>query len=255
MSGFLKWIGGGLGWAFGGPIGAVIGFTIGSLADKSAESVIQSVQGDNTTSSSSSSTFSRTTEGDFKLSLLVLMACVMKADGNAKKSELNVVKRFLVQNFGEEGALEGLAIVKQLLNQRINEVEIARQVNRHMNYSGKLELLHLLFEIAYADGVMTSQEYRLLQVIASCFGISTADFDSLNAPYNKGKDTNWAYTALEIQPNATNDEIKKAYRRMAMKFHPDKVNDLGEDVKKSATEKFRTINEAYEELKKQRGFN
>ena len=67
-------------------------------------------------------------------------------------------------------------------------------------------------------------------------------------------DPNWAYKSLEIEPASTNNEIKKAYRNMAKKYHPDKVNDLGEDVKKSATIKFRSINEAYENLKKQRGF-
>ena len=60
---------------------------------------------------------------------------------------------------------------------------------------------------------------------------------------------------IQIDPTATDEEIKKAYRRMAKKYHPDLVNDLGEDVKKSATEKFRSINEAYESLKKQRGIN
>jgi DnaJ like chaperone protein len=70
----------------------------------------------------------------------------------------------------------------------------------------------------------------------------------------KHVDRDWAYKSLEIEPSATDEEIKKAYRRMAKKYHPDKVNELGEDVKKSATEKFRSINEAYESLKKQRGF-
>jgi len=71
----------------------------------------------------------------------------------------------------------------------------------------------------------------------------------------KQVDRDWAYKSLEIEPTATDDEIKKAYRKMAKKYHPDLVNELGEDVKKSATEKFRSINEAYESLKKQRGIS
>jgi DnaJ like chaperone protein len=110
-----------------------------------------------------------------------------------------------------------------------------------------------LFNIAYADGEIVASELNTIQRIASIFRIDRLDFESIKAPYMKTVDRDWAYKSLEIEPTATNDEVKKAYRRMAMKYHPDKVNDLGEDVKKSATEKFRSVNEAYEEIKKQRG--
>lgn len=246
MAGFGKWLAGGLGLVLGGPMGAIIGFALGSLFEGSS------------TSSSQQGTHSRTTrstsEGDFKMSLLVMIACVMKADGNAQKAELNVVKRFLVTNFGEDGALEALQILKRLLDQPLNEREMAMQINQFMNYSAKLQLVHFLFDVAYSDGHVNAAELRVIQTIASIFRITAADFESLKAPYVKNVDKDWAYKALEIEPSATIDEIKKAYRRMAMKYHPDKVNSLGEDVKKSATEKFRAINEAYEQLKKDRSF-
>jgi len=140
MGNFAKWIGGGLGWAFGGPIGAIIGFALGSLV------------GESTVTKSSQTQTRRTTERDFKASLLVMMACVMKADGRVQKAELNVAKRFLVANFGEEGALDALQLLKKLLEQPINEVEVAQQINLYMNYSAKLQLIRLLFDIAYADG-------------------------------------------------------------------------------------------------------
>ena len=130
--GFGKWIGGGLGWAFGGPIGALIGFAVGSLFDSSNVEV----------SSTGSTSAGRTTEGDFKMSLLVLIACVMKADGNVQKAELNVVKRFLVTNFGEEGALEALQILKRILDQPLNEREMAMQINQFMNYFSKKDIVN-----------------------------------------------------------------------------------------------------------------
>ena len=242
MAGFGKWLAGGLGLVLGGPMGAIIGFALGSMFEGGS------------TTSSRQSTYNRpsrnTTEGDFKMSLLVMIACVMKADGNVQKAELNVVKRFLVTNFGEDGALEALQILKRLLDQPLNEREMAMQINQFMNYSAKLQLVHFLFDVAYSDGHVNAAELRVIQTIASIFRITAADFESLKAPYVKNVDKDWAYKALEIEPSATIDEIKKAYRRMAMKYHPDKVNSLGEDVKKSATEKFRAINEAYEQLKK-----
>jgi len=242
MGSFGKWIGGGLGWAFGGPIGALIGFAVGSMFDGSHISVSTNTLGS-----------SHTAEGDFKMSLLVLMACIMKADGRIMKAELAVAKRFLVANFGEQGALEALRILKNLLEQPIDETQVAMQVNQYMNYSSKLELLHLLFDIAYADDEIHSSELNAIKRIAEIFRIDRLDFESLKAPYMKQVDRDWAYKSLEIEATVTDEEIKKAYRRMAMKYHPDKVHDLGEDVKKSATEKFRSINEAYESLKKQRG--
>lgn len=236
---------GGLGWAFGGPLGAVIGFAVGSMFDKpSAEATETSGRRGRTT-----------TEADFKMSLLVMVACVMKADGKVMKAELDVVKRFLISNFGEEGAREALQILKNLLEQPINEAEVAQQINYYMNYSAKLQLVHLLFDIANADGELHASELTVIQRISGIFGLSAQDFESLKAPYTKNTDTNWAYKALEIESSASDDEIKKAYRRMAMKYHPDKVHNLGEEVKKSATEKFRSINEAYEHLKKMRGIN
>ena len=241
MSSFGKWIGGGLGWALGGPIGALIGFTLGSMFDGTQ------LSGSTTMASTN------TTEGDFKMSLLVLMACIMKADGRVDKSELAVVKKFLITNFGEQGALDALQILKSLLEQNIDESEVAMQISQNLNYSSKLELLHLLFNIAYADGEVVASELATIQRISTIFRIDRLDFESVKAPYMKLVDRDWAYKSLEIEPTATNEEIKKAYRNMAKKYHPDKVNDLGEDVKKSATEKFRSINEAYENLKTQRG--
>lgn len=242
MGSYGKFIGGGLGFVLGGPIGALIGFALGSMFD-----------GTQILTSTHTLAPNRTTEGDFKMSLLVLMACIMKADGRVDKAELAVVKKFLVANFGEQGALEALQILKNLLDQPIDETEVATQIGQYMNYSSKLELLHLLFNIAYADGEVVSSELATIQRIANIFHIDRLDFESIKAPYMKQVDRDWAYKSLEIESSATDEEIKKAYRRMAMKYHPDKVNDLGDEVKKSATEKFRSINEAYENLKKKRG--
>lgn len=242
MASFLKWVGGGIGWAVGGPIGAIIGFAIGSM-----------ISGKATPADRPSIGTKQTTEGDFKVSLLVLMAVVMKADGKVKRSELNVVKRFLTSNFGDEDALEALQVFKKILDSDIDEVAVAQQINMHMNHPAKLELIRLLFDIAYADGEVHPNELAVIQRIAVILHISRIEFDALKALYIKNEDVNWAYKALEIESNATNDEIKKAYRKMAMKYHPDRVASLGEDVKNSATKKFQGINEAYEHLKKERG--
>ena len=107
----------------------------------------------------------------------------------------------------------------------------------------------MLLDLANADGDFAQQEQAIIEQIAAAMSIRPKDFESLAALYRKTKDPNWAYTALEIEPSASDDEVKKAYRRMAMKYHPDKVANAGEEVRRQATEKFRSINEAYEHIK------
>ena len=245
-----KWILGGLGFVLGGPIGALIGVGIASLFDtgsQRAEEYTQDIP------HSSRTRTARATQGDVRVSIIVLLACVIKADGRVLKSEISYIKPFLVRNFGEEGAKQALQLLKQLLEQDINPAQVAQQIRQYVNYSVRLELVHLLLEVAKADGEVVEVETQVIEQIAIHMGISTADYQSLLALYQQHKDANWAYTALEIEPSASDEEVKKAYRRMAMKYHPDKVANAGEQIRQQATEKFRKINEAYEHIKKARG--
>lgn len=239
MGKFAKWIGGGLGWAIAGPLGAIIGFTLGLVIDGAGQ-VVQQGQGRSM----------QTTTGGFMMSLLVLIAAVMKADGKVMRSELDYVKVFLRQNFGEESATEASLVLRDLLEQNIPVADVCHQIEMNMNYSARLQLLHFLYGIALADNTVSGEEQKLIDFIASGIGISESDVASIRAMFIK--DTGFAYKILEIEPLATDEEVKKAYRRMAMKYHPDKVTHLGEDFQKAAQEKFRTVNEAYEAIKKER---
>ena len=69
------------------------------------------------------------------------------------------------------------------------------------------------------------------------------------------KDEEAIFRVLEILPDASNDEIKKAYRKMANKYHPDKVSHLGKEMQKMAEEKFKAVNDAYQRLKKDRNIS
>ncbi len=241
MGKFAKWIGGGLGWAVGGPIGGILGFVIGSVVDGSATAR----QGMPVTAPGR-----QTTTGGYVMSLLVLIAAVMKADGKVMRSELGYVKAFMQHNFGAEAATEATALLRDLLKQTIPVTDVCRQIERNMDYSSRLQLLHFLFGIAQADGAVDPEEQRLIAHISASMGISAADLQSIMAMFVK--DTGYAYKILEIEPTATDEEVKKAYRSMAMKYHPDKVTYLGEDFQKAAKEKFQKVNEAYETIKKER---
>jgi len=241
MAKFGKWIGGGLGWAVGGPIGGILGFVIGSVFDGSTESM----------STRGSGYSGQTTAGGYIMSLLVLTAAVMKADGKVLRSELDYVKKFLLHNFGEAAATEGVKLLRDLLEQTIPVDAVSNQIKQNMNYSARLQLLHYLFGIAQADNVIEPNEKEVIATIAREMGISVQDFESIQAMFIPNTDGD--YKILEVERTATDEEIKKAYRRMAMKYHPDKVSHLGDDFQKAAHEKFQSVNKAYENIKKERG--
>jgi DnaJ like chaperone protein len=253
MAKFGKWIGAGLGAAFtGGPIGAILGFVIGSVFDatsqpSSSQSNYYSGGGQ---SAGSPYRTQRPTTGGYAMSMLVLVAAVMKADGKTMKSELNYVRDFFVRNFGTESANEALRILHDLLQQNIPVTDVCHQIEKNMDYSSRLQLMHFLFGIANADGEIPKVELDLLLHIGFHLGISQADIDSIKSMFIKNTDA--AYKILEIDSTASDEEVKKAYRRMAMKFHPDKVSYLGEEFQKDAKEKFQKVSQAYEEIKKQR---
>ena len=238
-----KWIGSGLGFTLAGPLGALAGFVLGSLFDET-EIVLNK-------SEDIAGKKMQITQGDYMFSLLVLVTAVLKADGKILRSELDYVKEFLKRNFGAEGAKQALIILKDLTQQNIPVTDVCIQIRKFVDHSSRLQLVHFLFGIANADGVLHPDELRLIQHIATTLGISPSDYNSIEAMFVPK--TDWAYHILEIQQEATNEDIKKAYRKMALKFHPDKVSYLGEDVQKAANEKFQKLNEAYQAICKERG--
>jgi DnaJ like chaperone protein len=235
---FAKWVGGALGWAFGGPIGGLVGFALGHLWDNATLEV----------SIPTDTSGRQTHPGDFAVSLLVLSAAVMRADNRVLKSELNYVKQFLVGQFGEAKAQELLRVLKDLLQREIPLAPVCRQIASHMSHAQRLQLIHFLLGIANADGELHDREWDLVTVIAHHLRISQKDLDSLEAMYDRDEER-W-YRILEIDPGSSQDEIKSAYRRMAKKYHPDRLGDVGDDVKEAAVEKFRQVKEAYDKLKK-----
>lgn len=237
--GIGKWITGALGWAVAGPLGALLGYALGSFAEdsfKQQDSTGRRVSGQ---------------RNSFILSLLVLSTAVMKADGRVLRSELDFVKDFLRKNFGEQGEKEGVQILKDLYKKEVNIREVSGQIAANMNHSQRLQLLHYLVALAMADGAVNSAELKILRDISAALRIPYNDSESVLAMFDNRIDA--AYKVLEIEPSATDDQVKQAYKKMALKHHPDKVSSLGPDVQKAAEERFKAVAQAYEKIKKERG--
>ena len=184
----------------------------------------------------------------FLFSLLVLASYIIKADGKIMHSEMELVRRFLRTNFGEASVKEGEDILKKLFQQQgqMNSTnpyafkdlirQCCTQIAMNMGQSERLQLLNFLVMISQADGVVSTEEVTALKEVALYLGLSNAEIDSmLNLKGNSIED---AYKVLEVSPDATDNEVRKAYRKLALKHHPDRVATLGEDVRNAAQKKF-----------------
>jgi DnaJ like chaperone protein len=238
MSSWNKWLFGGLGWAVGGPIGGIIGFALGAMTEENVK-LTGSAQ--------------NTLPGDFGSALLILCGGLMKADNTLKKSELEFVKTFFIRQFGVENTRERMLFFREILKQDYSITDVCYQIRNNLDYASKLELIHLLFGLAKADGEIHASEISYIEHVSGLLNIKLPDFVSIKAMFVKDKQA--LYKILEIDVSSTDEEIKKAYRRMAVKYHPDKVHHLGPDFRKDAEEKFKKINQAYDDIKKERGIN
>ena len=255
-----KWIGASLGWSFGGPIGAIIGLALGGLVDAMSNGNGSPLLGEQKTRRKRQSTYRsrpqqrpQTQSGDFEVSLLILASLVIKADGKQDQRELDFVRQQFVNMYGKERANHAFKLFKNINKQKnISKRQVCLQIKQMMDHPSRLQLLHFLFGIAKADQHVTEVELREIYTMAGYLGISSKDFESIKAMFYNSSEN--AYKVLEIDKGASIDEIKKAYRKMAKKYHPDRVIHLGKEHQNGAEEKFRQVQQAYEHLQQEHGF-
>ncbi|WP_271392305.1 MULTISPECIES: TerB family tellurite resistance protein [Aequorivita] len=225
--------------------GAIAGFFIGSLLDNI------SVRG-KTFQTSFGSTRQQVTPADFELNLLSLASLVIKADGKVSQTELDFVRQYFVQAYGKDRANATFRVFNEVIkNREISAQTIGTLLRQRTRYESRLQILHFLFSIANADGTVSTAEVNEINRIAGFLGVHARDFESIKAMFFKNPDS--AYKILEIDRNATAAEIKTAYRTMVKKYHPDKLTHLDEAHRKGGEEKFKKVQEAYEQIQKERG--
>lgn len=239
----LKWFGAIVGYIFFRLPGAILGFFLGSLAEG-----VSSRGG----SVFSDLTRSQVSPADFELNLLSLCSIVIKADGQVSQQEMDYVRQYFVSTYGKEKANAIFRTFNEVIKKReISAARICDYMNQRTRYEVRLQLVHFLFGIAQADGTASPAEIEKLREIAGYLRLGATDFESIKAMFVRSADT--AYTILEIDRSASNEEVKRAYRTMAKKYHPDRVNTQDEAIRKGAEEKFKQVQMAYEQIQKERG--
>ena len=239
-------------------LGAILGFVIGAAIDNyqtiMAQFRAQSAgSGGNFTAEDLFRYYQqRSTSNDVPTMLMALSAAVMTADGKVLKSELNYVKTFFNQQFGPQFTQRHLQTLKHFLDSgNIPLQRICQDIRMRMQPEVRVQLLHYMFGIAKADNDVSTAEINVIRTISNMLGISNMDFESVKNMFYRNVDSD--YKVLGVESTATDEEVKKAYRKMAVKFHPDKVAQMGEEYSKGAKEKFQKIQDAYEAIKKRRG--
>lgn len=231
-----KWIFAIFGYIIFRTPGAILGFLLGSLIQKG-----------------SSITINKITQQDFELNLLALASLVIKADGRVSQKELDFVRNYFISAYGQQRANQTFRIFNNHLKKTtISTQKIGQLFNRFLSNESRLQVLHFLFGIANADGTISSKELERLKEFSYLLNLSNLDYESIKAMFVEQLDN--AYKILEVQKNDPIDVIKRSYRDMAKKHHPDKVQHLGEAYVKASQEKFQKIQKAYEKIKTERGF-
>ena len=207
---------------------------------------------------------------DFTSEFLRLTAYVLKSDHKITNKELNFVYSFFSNEFGKDS----LPFYKKKLATFIKANGSIKQALKKIDYeqdpTTKLQLLNFLIKITIIDGFLTKNELDNLRIITRGIGLRTYQLESILAMYsfitekefkqktkykrNSHSVIDEAYKILELSKGATSTEIKKAYRKLVILYHPDKAMHLEKEYQKSAKEMYQKVNNAYDILKESLGF-
>lgn len=274
--GYIFWICVGLGFWFGDMYGALIGAAIGYVLQAFVEPTRPSQSHEETynrnetyhySSSSqreeqraSSLLYTGGTDYVFVNALMVMASYVIQADGRIMHSEMEFVRRFVEQSFGYRYRQHADDFLRSIFEVRKQEGQAAYQrlvresiqlIVRAMPEEHRFQLVVFLCDIAKADGRIDPGEVAAVKELAVWLGVSAAEVDAMLSLGGESLDD--AYRVLEISPDATDEEVRKAYRRLALKYHPDRVATLGEEVQQAAHRKFQELGAAKERIYKARG--
>lgn len=235
-----KAIGAGLGFLFGGPFGAILGAVTGNFFDQATMSAGRPV-----------SNHDRSL--NFITHLVGILISIAKADGRLSTQEINVIERAFV-SFGFRG--EDLSFIRDLIKHTsradLDLQAVCYEYKQYSNYEERLSLLRIVYMVAFADKELHTNEESMINRIIGYLEINVEDAFEIRGEFCSDNDQH--YKILNVTREASPEDIKKAYRLLSKKYHPDRVSHLGEEFANMASDKFQKINNAYEEIKREKGF-
>ncbi len=235
MAKYEKWLGAGLGFVVGGPMGSMIGYAAGEQIGKPAKKY------SNTANTS-----------EFETNLILLASALIKADGRVTREELDFVRSFFTDHFDPVHIEEKMAILHHCLERQYNTRKACDDLRISASMSTRVQILHFLFDIAIADTDLSQRERDTIFVIAGWLNINDIDFDRIRQSYIAEVKR---YNIFGLPHTATFEEIKAAYRRLVLEYHPDRNIDLPPAQQKALAAKFRQVQDAFEQIRAERGID
>ena len=183
---------------------------------------------------------------DLGITFMMLAMAVIKAEGKVGISGIRYAYQYMAEHYGTEYLRQRRQVFDGFAVQQIPVEPLCEQIDHHVDYPGKMQLIYFLIGIARADGSLSKAAMHIIASIADQIHVEAKDFSSLLAMHRTVSES--AYDILEIDNRASDAEVKKAYYRLAKLHHPDRVAHLRADHQRTAKEKFQRIQEAYESI-------
>ncbi len=193
--------------------------------------------------------------------LVHILVKIAQLDDHVSKDEVQTIQRFFQYNLHYNQTK--MAWVKNLIKEATESTEtlesMLEEFKRTFAYEPRLILLELIYQIVYTKHPVPPNELEKARQIAIFLEISQYDLRTIEAKYTYHRQRQAAearvndaqyYAVLGLEPGADFETIKKSYRQLSMKYHPDKVSHLGDEFKQVAEEKMKEINAAYDFFKK-----
>ena len=244
-----KIVGGTIGLALGGPLGAIFGAAFGHAFDTGAE--LESTGRHPRLSSVEQHQLT------FFVAAFSMLAKLAQADGRVTQEELESIEGFMEKDLRLNGESRNAAvnIFRTALNAPGTFDDFARQFYGQFYHQPQmLELMiEVMLRVAVSDGRLTRGEEALIHSAVNTFNFSDLRYEQLKSQVVQTADK--AYAVLGCSPDDSDDQIKRCYRQRVQEFHPDKIaaKGLPDEFTRFAQDKFREIQEAWEEVKAARG--
>jgi DnaJ like chaperone protein len=244
MSWFGKVVGGTLGFSIAGPLGAVIGGVIGNQFDKKIGDSTQKLDDH------------EEKQMVFFVSVFSMLAKIAGADGKFLSSEKKVIDEFMNKNLklDKESRQFAIDVFNKAGSKNTSFEEYAEQFYSYFKDEKDmlLSMVDLMVNLAASDDEYHHREEKFIKKACNIFKISEHEYESIEAQYIAGAGLEKYYKILDLSPDAEFSKVKKRYRSMAKDYHPDNIigKGLPEEFVDFAEEKFKKIQNAYEEIKK-----
>ena len=197
----------------------------------------------------------------FVFLLVNILIRIAQVDGVVTKAELAPIENFFRVHlrYNQSQIYWVRDLIKEALASQASLDALLAEFKGRFAYEPRLILVELIYQVLYTNAQVSAQELAMVQTIADFLGITAYDHHAIRSKYvgaghgrtfpGQGRSETQYYEILGLAPGASAEEIKSAYRKLSMQYHPDKVTHLGEEFRRVAEEKMKELNEAYQHLK------